>query len=68
MADSFKAVNERILNDAIALCVANSSKPVCVAVWDGVRRRKDDFTAHFVERAIQSSLEVVNISTLYQTP
>jgi hypothetical protein len=64
IADSFKAVNERILSDAIALCVSNSCKPLCVAVWDGVSRREDDFTAHFVERAIESSLEVVNVNTL----
>jgi hypothetical protein len=64
IADSFKVVNERILNDAIALSVSNSAKLLCVAVWDGVSRGEDDFTAHFVERAIESSLEVVNITTL----
>jgi hypothetical protein len=64
IAASFKAVNERILNDAIPLSVSNSSKPVCLAVWDNLNRGKDDFSAHFVERALARSLEVVNVSTL----
>jgi hypothetical protein len=64
MADTFKTINERILDDAIALSVPNSSEPLCLAVWDGVKRGKDDFSAHFVERAVARGLQVVKVSTL----
>jgi hypothetical protein len=64
LADTFKAVNKRILHDAIALSESTSTQRVCLAVWDGVKRGKDDFSADFVERALTSGLEVVNVSTL----
>lgn len=64
MGDTFRAINERILNDTIALSVSNSSEPMCLAVWDGVKREKDDFSAHFVECAVARGLPVVTVSTL----
>jgi hypothetical protein len=64
MADTFRAINERILNEAITLSASISSNPVCFAVWDGQQRGKDDFSAHFVERADALGLAVVTICTL----
>jgi hypothetical protein len=64
ITDSFKAVNERIVSDAIALSVCNSSEVVCLAVWDGVKRGKDDFSAHFVKCAVANNLDIVKIDTL----
>jgi hypothetical protein len=65
LGDTFKAINERILNDAVTLSLSSSSRlPVCFAAWDGQPRGDEDFSAHFVERATDLGLPVVNISTL----
>jgi hypothetical protein len=64
VADTFRMINERILSDAVAFSVSRSAKLVCVAVWDGVRRGKDDFSADFVERAVTRGLPVTHISTV----
>src|SRR3984957_16158542 len=64
MADTFKAVNERILNEAIALCTSTRShRPICFVAWDGRARGTEDFSAHFVERANALGLPVVYINT-----
>lgn len=64
VADTFRMINERILSDAVAFSVSRSAKLVCIAVWDGVRRGKDDFSADFVERAVTRGLSVTHISTV----
>ena len=64
IADTFKAINERILSEAIALSVSNSSELMCFAVWDGVKRGDEDFSAHFVERAAKLGLPVISICTI----
>jgi hypothetical protein len=64
VADTFRSINERILSDAIALSVSNSSELMCFAVWDGVKRGDEDFSAHFVESAEKLGLPVINISTI----
>jgi hypothetical protein len=64
MEDTFRSVNERILSDAIALSLSESAELVCFAVWDRVRRGKDDFSADFVERAAGRGLPVIHINTV----
>jgi hypothetical protein len=63
MADTFKAVNERILMEAIGISVANSSRRICFALWDGLKRGSEDFSAHFVEHATTLNFPIVNINT-----
>lgn len=64
MTDTFRSINERILTDAVALSVSRSDKLVCFAVWDGIKRGEDDFSADFVERAVKRGLPVTHISTV----
>jgi hypothetical protein len=41
-----------------------SSRPISIAVWDGMPKEKEDFTVHFIERAKAMHIPVLRISTL----
>jgi hypothetical protein len=65
IADTFRSINERILNEAIALSEpSRSRKPICFAAWDGQSRGEEDFSAHFLARAEALGLPIVTINTL----
>jgi hypothetical protein len=63
-SDTFKAVNQRILSETIALALLTFSKPICIAAWEGVKREGEDFTADFIERAGALKIPVVRVSTV----
>lgn len=63
-ADTFRAINERILGEAIALASKTPSRqPICFAAWDGQPRGNEDFSADFVARAKALGLPIVTIDT-----
>jgi hypothetical protein len=63
-SNTFKAINQRILSETIALASFTASTPICIAAWDGLKRESEDFTADFVERAAALKIPILNISTV----
>ena len=68
-ADTFKAVNDRILSEALALGSIRSSPAISIAVWGGrleeeEKRKGEDFTVDFIERARALDIAVFEVSTL----
>ena len=63
-SDTFKSVNERILNEVVALASSRSSRTISIAAWEGLPKEKDDFTVDFIERANAMHIPVFKVSTL----
>jgi hypothetical protein len=68
-SETFNAVNERILGEAVALATLRSSLTISIAAWDGIPKKDkdgegEDFTVHFIERANAMHIPVFKVSTL----
>ncbi len=62
--ESYRTVNDRILDEAANLARAKSLPVAAVTVWNLESRGKDDITEHFRRGAAARGMQVFDISTL----
>lgn len=62
-AEAYRAANEAILTEAVAMARQSGTRALAVLVWEGAPRGGDDVTAAFGEEARTRGLRVVEVTT-----